>query len=185
MSLRKWLSGWSVWIDGAVHVGDAISFQPPEVSAETGESNQPGHAGPFRIPTGRVMALEATLSMGDQIPALEALVGSPGSADVPVLLIAQTTDGAVTRTVEYLLAGAWTKQERAELAGPEGGEGGGGAGGGGPATYTISARRLKHVIDGEVVREIDMERNVHVVGGVDVTEALRDRLSRPSSAASF
>ena len=103
----------------------------------------------------------------------------------------QSTSGGgagddANRVVEYLISGGWTKQEREEYSSAEGGDGGGGGGGGrGPCTYTISVRRLKHVIDGVVQREIDLERNVHVVGGVDVTQQLRERLRQPSNEARF
>ena len=190
MARKKVLAGYTLWIGGIDYIGVVAGFTPPDVTAETTTSNMPGHAGPFEIYTGRLEALEATVSMDDQYPALEALAASPASTDTDVLFIARTTDGGAagdgttpTRDVEYLLAGQWTKQARAEFSGAEGGESGGG--GGGACTYTISVRRMRHLIDGALVREIDMERNVHVAGGVDVTGELRERLRTPSQGARF
>lgn len=186
MARKKVLAGYTLWIGGIDYVGVVAGFTPPEITAETATSNMPGHAGPFEIHTGRLEALEATVSMDDQYPALEALAASPASIDTDVLFLARSTDGgsgegAATRDTEYLLAGQWTKQARSEFGGAEG-EGGSG---GGACTYTISVRRMRHLIDGALVREIDFERNVHVAGGVDVTGELRERLRTPSQGARF
>ena len=180
MARRKVLSGYTVFVDGIDYVGVAASFAPPTITTETVTSNMPGHGGPFDIPTGRLDALEAMVSMADQFPALERLVGSPDAVDTPVLFIGLTTDGAAQRTTQYELAGVWTKQERAEFAGPEGGADGGGAGGGdrGACTYTISVRTLTHTIDGVEIRHVDLEQNIHRINGRDVNAELRAALSR-------
>ena len=179
MARRKPLAGYTVFVDGVDYVGVATGFTPPTITAATVQSNMPGHGGAFAIPTGRLDELEAMVSMGDQFPELERLVGDPASAETPVLFIGVTTDGEELRKVEYELAGLWTKQERSEFSGAEGGQGGGGGGGDrGPCTYTLSCRTLTHTIDGEEVRHIDFEQNIHRINGQDVNEELRTALAR-------
>ena len=180
MARRKVLSGYTVFVDGIDYVGVASGFTPPPVEAETVESNMPGHGGPFAIPTGRLAALEAMVMMADSFPALEALAADPGSVNTSVLFVGVITDGETTRTVEYELAGLWSKQERSEFAGPEGSAGGGSGGGGerGPCTYTIQCRTMTHRIDGAEIRHVDFELNIHRIDGRDLTETLRTALRR-------
>ena len=179
MARRKVLAGYTVYVDGTDYVGVATGFTPPTISAATVESNMPGHGGSFSIATGRLAELEAMVMVADQFPALERLAADPASTNTPVLFIGVLTDGEAQRDVQYELSGLWTKQERAEFSGAEGGDGGGGGGGDrGPCTYTISCRTLTHTIDGEEVRHIDLERNIHRIDGTDVNAALRTALSR-------
>ena len=177
MARRKALSGYTVFVDGVDYVGVATGFTPPTITEATVQSNMPGHGGAFAIPTGRLEELEVTVVMGDQFPALERLVGDPASAETPVLFIGVTTDGNTQRNVQYEIAGLWTKQERAEFSGAEGGQGGGGADRG-ACTYTISCRTLTHTIDGDEVRHVDLEQNIHRINGQDVNEKLRTALAR-------
>lgn len=180
MARRKPLSGYTVFIDGVDYIGVATGFTPPTITEATVQSDMPGHGGAFAIPTGRLEELEAMVSMGDQFPELERLVGDPASTETPVLFIGVTTDGETQRKSEYELTGLWTKQERSEFSGAEGGQGGRGGSDRGPCTYTISVRTLTHTIDGEEVRHIDLEQNIHRINGRDVNEALRNALSRSS-----
>ena len=185
MARRKVLSGYTVFVDGVDYVGVASGFTPPTIESENVTSNMPGHGGAFDIPTGRLGALEAVVSMADSFPELEALAANPASVDTPVLFVGVTTDGAPEggqRSVEYELTGLWSKQERSEFSGPEGSAGGGGGGGGagerGPCTYTVSVRVMTHRIDGAEIRHIDFEQNIHRAGGADLTAALRTALRR-------
>lgn len=184
MALRKVLAGYTVFVDGIDYLGVASGFTPPPIEAETVESNMPGHGGAFALATGRIGALEAMVSMADAFPQLEALCANPAAVDTPVLFVAQITDGgADPRTIEYEIAGLWTKQERSEFAGAEGstgGGGGGGRGGGerGPHSYTISCRVFTHRIDGAEIRHIDFEQNIHRIDGADLNEQLRTALRR-------
>ena len=169
MALPKALHGLSVYVDGIDYLGVAESFTPPDIVLETEESNQPGHGGVIQIPTGRLEELEATFTMGDSFPALEALVGRPSAADTQVLFVRVTTDGVNTRTVEYEISGLWTRQAIGEVAG---------GGGGGRCEYTISVRVLTHRIDGAEKRHIDIEGNVHRIDGQDVNNSLSTALRR-------
>lgn len=178
MAKRKVLSGYTVFVDGVDYVGVASGFTAPTVESAVVSSDNPGHGGPFNIQTGRLAEMEAMVSMADAFPALESLVANPAAVNTPVLFVAASTDGEEQRTIEYELSGAWTKQERSEFAGPEGGGGGGGGGERGPCTYTISCRVLTHRIDGAEVRHVDLEQNVHRVNGTDLNEQLRTALRR-------
>lgn len=180
MAKRKVLSGYTVLIDGIDYVGVASGFTPPTIEAAAVTADSAGHGGPFEILTGRLGPLEAMVSMADAFPALEALCANPAAVNTPVLFVGAFTDGDTQRTVEYEIAGAWTKQERSEFSGPEGAAGGGGGGTGerGPCTYTISCRTLTHRIDGGEVRHVDLEQNVHRVDGNDLNEQLRTALRR-------
>ena len=87
--------------------------------------------------------------------------------------------------MEYEVAGLWQKQERSEFSGPEGSAGGAGGGGGGGGaggregcTYTVNVRVFTHRIDGEEVRHIDLEQNIHRINGRDILEELRTTLRR-------
>ena len=175
---RKVLAGYTAFIDGIDYLGVVDKFTPPPVEAEVVQSNMPGHAGPFDILTGRVGALEAMITVADAFPALEALCADPEAVDTPVQFIGVTTDGETRRQVTYELAGVWKKQERGEIAGPEGSTGGGGGGGGndGGCTYTVNCRTFTHTIDGGEVRHIDLEQNIHRIAGRDVLETLRAEL---------
>ena len=179
MARKKVLAGYSVFVDGVDYVGVASGFTPPVIEAASVPSDSPGHGGSFLIPTGRLEPLEATIMMADQFPELEKLAGNPESAATPVLFVGITTDGDGDgqRKVEYELSGLWTKQERAEFAGAEGGQGGGG-GDRGPCTYTVSVRVLTLKIDDSEVRHIDLEQRIHRIDGEDVNASLRDALSR-------
>ena len=178
MARRKPLAGYTVFVDGVDYVGVATGFTPPTITEATVQSDMPGHGGAFAIPTGRLEELESMVMMGDQYPELERLVGDPASAETPVLFIGVTTDGEEQRKVEYELTGLWTKQERSEFSGAEGGQGGRGGADRGPCTYTISCRTLTHTIDGDEIRHIDLEQNIHRINGTDVNEELRTALSR-------
>lgn len=180
MARRKVLAGYSIFVDGVDYLGVASGFTPPTIEAAAVTSDSAGHGGPFEIMTGRLGPLEAMVSMADAVPALESLCGNPNAVNTSVLFVCATTDGETQRNIEYELAGSWTKQERSEFAGPEGGAGGGGGGGGerGPCTYTISVRVLTHRIDGAEIRHIDLEQNVHRVNGTDLNEQLRTALRR-------
>lgn len=177
---KKALAGYTVFVDGVDYVGVAEGFTPPTIEASTVTSDMPGHGGAFAIATGRLEQMEATVVMGDQFPALERLVGDPGSAETPVLFIGVTTDGAEQRKVAYELAGLWTKQARAEFAGAEGGGGGGDRG---ACTYTINCQTLTCTIDDAEVRHVDLEQNIHRIDGRDVNADLRAALSRGSRGA--
>ena len=178
MARRKPLSGYTVFVDGVDYIGVATGFTPPTITAATVESDMPGHGGAFAIPTSRLEALEAMVSMGDQFPELERLAADPESANTPVLFVGVLTDGETQRKIVYELTGLWTKQERSEFSGSEGGQGGGGGGDRGACTYTISVRVLTHTIDDNEVRHIDLEQNIHRINGRDVNEELRTALSR-------
>lgn len=185
MAKRKVLSGYTVFVDGVDYVGVASGFTPPTIESAVVPSDSAGHGGPFAIQTGRLAELEAMVSMADAFPSLESLVANPAAVNTPVLFTAALTDGEEQRTVEYELSGAWTKQERSEFAGPEGGAGSAGGGGGerGPCTYTISCRVLTHRIDGAEVRHVDLEQNIHRVNGTDVNEQLRTALRSGNTGA--
>ena len=174
MALRKTLQGLSVYVDGIDYVGVAESFTPPDIVLEVEESNQPGHGGVIDIPTGRLEKLEATFTMGDSYPALEALVGAAAAPDTQVLFIKVSSDGTTPRTVEYQLTGLWTRQAMGEVSGG----GGAGAGGGGRCEYTVSLRTLTHRIDGREVRHIDLEANIHRINGTDVNAGITTALRR-------
>lgn len=180
MALRKTLFGYSVFIDGVDYLGVATGFQPPPIEAETATQNAPGQGGPFELLTGRLGMMEATVSMGDSIPALEALCANPAAVTTPVLFVGALTDGETVRKIEYEIAGAWTKQERTEFTGPEGSAGnrGGGANERGPCTYTVSGRVFTHKVDGAEVRHVDLEQAIHRINGTDVLADLRNALTR-------
>ena len=173
MATKKVLSGFTVYVDGIDYVGVAVSFTPPPIELAVEESDMPGHGGTFDIPTGRLSKLEATLQMGDAFPALEALAGNPRAVETPVLCVGVLTDGATPHRVEYELTGLWTKQEAPELGGT-----GGGGGGRDGCTYTIGVRVLTHRIDGDEVRHVDLEANIHRINGTDVNAELRTALRR-------
>ncbi len=105
--------------------------------------------------------------------ALEALAGNPRAVETPVLCVGVLTDGATPRRVEYELTGLWTKQEAPEVGGT-----GGGGGGRDGCTYTIGVRTLTHRIDGDEVRHVDLEANIHRINGTDVNAELRTALRR-------
>ena len=173
MATKKALGGFTVYVDGIDYVGVATSFTPPPIELAVEESDLPGHGGSFDIPTGRLSKLEATLQMGDAFPALEQLVGNPRAVETPVLCVGVLVDGSAQRRVEYELTGLWTKQENPEV----GGGGAGGSGGDG-CTYTIGVRVLTHRIDGDEVRHVDLEANIHRINGTDVNAELRTALRR-------
>ena len=174
MALPKTLHGLDVYVGGIDYIGVAASFTPPDIVAEVEESNMPGQGGPIDIGTGRLEKLTATFTMADSFPALETLVGRPSATDTEVLFLKVSTDGVLHRTVEYSLTGLWTSQSMGEVAGG----GGAGAGGGGRCEYTVSVRTLTHRIDGNEQRFIDLERNIHRIGGQDVNAELSRLLRR-------
>ena len=174
MALRKVLHGFTVYVDGIDYVGVAESFTPPDIVLEVEESDMPGHGGVIDIPTGRLEKLEAVFAMGDSYPALESLVGRPSATETQVLFLKVSTDGATQRSVEYQLTGLWMRQTIGEVTGG----GGGGGGAGGRCEYTVSIRTLTHRIDGREQRHIDLEQNIHRVGGQDVNASLTTALRR-------
>ena len=179
MALKKVLHGFSVYVDGIDYVGVAENFTPPDIVLAVEESDMPGHGGVIDIPTGRLEKLEATFAMGDSYPQLELLVGSPQAVDTQILFVKVSTDGAEQRAVEYQITGLWTRQAMGEVAG---GGGGAGGGAGGRCEYTVSVRTLTHRIDGGEVRHIDLEANIHRVGGTDVNASLTSTLRRGRGA---
>ena len=176
MALPKSLSGLTIYVAGIDYVGVARSFTPPEVEAATMEADQPGHAAPVDVPTHRLSKLTAECVLGDVDPRLERLVGSPAALEVPVHFVGALTDGLQTRSVEWAVTGLWTKQSPGQVGG-----GGGGGADGVESTYTISPRTLMHRIDGDEVRFVDVEANVHRIDGVDVLQPVRDALRAGSA----
>ena len=170
MALGKVLHGMAVYVNGVSHVGVATSMTPPDVEPETVEQRQPGHGGVIRVPTGRLMPMEAMFTMSDVVPELEVLAADPKSVDVPVTFISALTDGGEdARRDEYEIKGLWTKQSPGERSME-------GRAGGGAATYTISVRELTHLVDGVERRHVDLESDIHRIDGRDVNQPLREAL---------
>ncbi len=167
--IRKVLVGSTVYADGVDYLGIALEFTPPTITMETVTQNQPGHAAPIEIATGRLEALEASFVMGDAVPEVEALVGAPHAVDVPLTFVSRVTDGATARVETHELAGVWTKAEASSMGEAASADAG-------RHTYTVSIRTLRHLIDGAEVRRIDVEANEHVVNGVPVLDPLRAAL---------
>lgn len=191
MATQRGLAGFSVFYDGVDYLGVAVGFTPPVVEPERMRVNQPGHAGPLSVLTGRLSGdLQAMLVMGDTDPRLEALVGSPAASERPLLFVYTGFDSQrVQRTVEHEITGVWARVETDEIGGRNrGGGGGGGEGQQFQQSYRVDVYTWTHRIDGEEVRHVDIESNIHRVNGEDVLEEVRAALqggggSLASSAA--
>lgn len=167
MGRQQVIAGASVFINGVDFIGKARTFMPPMAEAEVLEVNQPGHAGPISIPTGRLAGdLEARCTFGVVDPRIEQLVANPGSVDVPVVFVYALTDGRQRQQVRHAISGLWTAtSERDEIGGRRGG---GREANQVTPTYRISVRTWEHKIDGFEVRYVHIEQGIHRIKGVDV-----------------
>ena len=172
MGRQQVIAGVSVFVNGVDFIGKARSFMPPMAEGEALEIDQPGHAGPMRIPTGRLSGdLEARCTFGVVDRRIEQLVAAPNSPDTPVVFVYALTDGGQRQQVRHAISGYWSSTDSRD-------EIGGRRGGGRDAnqvtpTYRISVRTWEHTIDGTEVRFCNIEQGIHRINGVDVLSDIR------------
>lgn len=172
MALQQVIAGVSVFVNGIDFIGQARSFMPPMAEAETLEVDQPGHAGPMRIPSGRLAGdLEARCTFGVVDPRIEHLVADPGSINTPIVFVYALTDGQQHRQVRHSISGLWTVTDNRDDIG--GRRGGGRDANQVTPTYRVSIRKWEHTIDGFEVRFVDIEQGIHRIQGVDVLADIR------------
>lgn len=164
----------TVWIDGNGKIGEAPSFQPPEINIQTEEFRGGGMDGTIEIPMGiETIAFDFELHTWDA-EVWEKLGYGPGSLDVPVtfrgyLLTPSGQESGVIITTKSLVKAV--KPGRIE------------AGSKASITVELVARYYKHMINQQVVTEIDVFNKKTVINGVDRSRRARDILGFPSGAS--
>jgi uncharacterized protein len=161
----------TVWLDGIGKIGEAPSFQPPEINIQTEEFRGGGMDGTIEIPMGvETIAFDFELHTWDD-QVWQSLGYGPGSLDVPVtfrgylLTPSGNERGVIINTLSLIKS---VKPSRIEA--------------GSKVTLSVElvARYYKHMINQQVVTEIDVFNKKTVIGGVDRSRRAREILGFPS-----
>lgn len=148
----------TVWLDGTGKLGEAPSFQPPEINIQTESFRGGGMDGTIEVPVGiETIAFDFELHTWDT-QVFKKLGYGPNSLDVPVtfrgyvLTPNGTEKGVVIYTRSLIKA---VKPSRVEA--------------GGKVTLSVDlvANYYKHEVDQEVITEIDVFNKITFIDGVD------------------
>lgn len=164
MAIPSVLKAYSLFVDGRGYAGRA-DVELPELSITTEDYSAGGMSAKVKLDMGLVEALDAKFTLYDYEPAILRQWGlANGSAVVLVARGAKQDDGGgapvpvkVTCRGQIQMAGfgSWEAGAKTSLE------------------ITLNCRAYKLEIGGETVIEIDAERMIRVVGGVDQMAALR------------
>jgi len=157
----------TVWVDGVGKIGEAPSFQPPEINIQTESFRGGGMDGTVEIPVGvETIAFDFELQTWDT-QVWQRLGYGPGSLDVPVtfrgyLLSPNGSESGVVIYTRSLIKAV--KPSRVEA--------------GGKVTLSVDlvANYYKHEVEQQVITEIDVFNKVTIIGGQDRSARARQIL---------
>ncbi len=153
----------AAFVDGRNHAGDFNKVTLPEIAVQTEEFRAGGMDAPVEMDMG-MGALRATLEAETFPVAVKKLIGRP---DIPLTLrgVLQASDGTYKGATAELTgrfitdnSGDWQPGNKSTT------------------TLTFAASTYKLRVGGEEVYEIDPERMVRKIGGVDQLATIREHL---------
>ena len=157
----------TVWIRDVGKLGEAPGFQPPEINIQTEEFRGGGMDGTVEIPMG-VEKIEFSFNLHTWDADIWNELGcGPGSLDVPVTFRGYMLTPGGRESGVLIETRSLIKSVR-----PDSIESGRKA----SITTTCVANYFKHVIDGDVVTEIDVFNKVTRIGGIDMSSNARQIL---------
>jgi P2 family phage contractile tail tube protein len=164
MAIPSVLKAYSLFVDGRGYAGKA-DVELPELGIVTEEYAAGGMSGKVKLDMGLVEALDAKFTLYEYAPEILSLWGLVDGARVPLVFrgASLADDGAdavpikvtMRGQMHVLSAGSWEAGAKTQME------------------CTVNCRSYKLEVAGETVIEIDAERMVRIVGGVDQMAALR------------
>ena len=166
MPINNILRNINLFVDGQGFMGRVDEVELPKLTIKTEEFRAGGMDGMVELEMGQEK-MEATLTMSGIDRELVKLWGIYSSASTPLTGrgALQDEDGTITPVevrlrgkVKELDFGTWKPGEKV------------------PLKWMVAVRYYKYTQGGEVVHEIDVERMIRIVDGVDQLAAQRDAL---------
>ena len=166
MPIKNILRNINLFVDGQGYMGRVDEFELPKLTSTTEDFRAGGMDGMVELEMGQEK-MEATLTMSGIDRELVKLWGIYTSASTPLTArgALQDEDGVITPVevrlrgkVKELDFGTWKPGEKV------------------PLKWMVAVRYYKYTQGGEVVHEIDVERMIRIVDGVDQLAGQRDAL---------
>lgn len=163
MALPKVLKAYQCSIDGRGYAGKA-DVTLPDLSVVTEEYAAGGMSAKVKLDMGLIESLDAKFTLYEYAPEVLALWGLVDGGRVPLVFRGgalgdsgdtQQIKVSMRGQIHVVSGGSWTAGAKAQME------------------CTLNCRSYKLEIDGVTLIEIDAERMVRVIGGVDQMAALR------------
>jgi uncharacterized protein len=164
MAIPSVLKAYSLFVDGRGYAGKA-DVELPELSVTTEEYAAGGMSAKIKLDMGLVEAIDAKFTLYDYEPDVLKLWGLVDGSAVALTFRGAKVDDAGGEPVPIKVAcrgqmhmagfGSWEAGAKTSLE------------------CTVNCRSYKLEIGGETLIEIDAERMIRTVGGVDQMQALR------------
>ena len=160
------LRNMSLFVDGTGYAGKVLELTPPKLTVKTEEYRAGGMDAPVDLDVG-LEKLELDFTMGSVDAPILKRWGVIASPAIPISFrgALQSEDNTVKPIELQVRAritevdwGTWKPGERAQTK------------------YMVNARYYKATVDGETIHEIDIDRFVRIIDGVDQLEAQRAAL---------
>lgn len=167
MAARDVLKNINLFVDGRGYAGQVDEFNAPKLTLQTEDYRAGGMDAPLKITMG-MEGLESDFTLKGYDRSVLALFGVKEGATVPITLLAalESYDGTVTQ-VKHNLRGKFTEVDSGTSKPGEL-----------PALkITVSLNYYKMTHGGIVVHEIDVERMIRTINGVDALAGIRAALN--------
>jgi len=167
MAIPSVLKAYACFIDGRGYAGKA-DVELPELTVTTEEYAAGGMAGKVKLDMGLVEALDAKVTLYDYAPEVLSQWGLANGGAVSMVFrgAKQPDDGSTPMPIKVAMRG------HLHTAGMGNWE----AGAKTSMECTLNCRSYKLEMNGETIIEVDAERMVRIVGGVDQMAALRNAI---------
>ncbi|MGE4299816.1 MAG: phage major tail tube protein [Desulfovibrionaceae bacterium] len=166
MAIPKVLKNFTVFVDGVGYAGKVAECEPPKLKVKREDFNAGGMAGPRKMDMG-LEAMEATMTFEEYSPELFKQFGLVPGGEVGV-----TMRGAMqanTPDAQAIIAvlrgkfheddlGTWKPGDKSQFK------------------LTMDVHYYKLTINGEDLREIDMDNGVRIINGTDQMASVREAL---------
>lgn len=164
MAIPSVLKAYALFIDGRGYAGKA-DLELPELTVVTEDYAAGGMSGKVKLDMGLVEALDVKFTLYDYAPEVLKQWGLANGGAVGIVArgAKQADDGSTPMPIKVTMRGhlhtagmgSWEAGSKTSLS------------------CTLNCRSYKLEMNGETVIEVDAERMVRVVGGVDQMAALR------------
>ena len=169
MSMPNKLINLNAFVDGRGHIGEIAEFEEPKIAIKMEEHRGGGMIGPVMIDMG-IEALEASITMAGHVAYLIRKFGTTDVEGVRTRLVGayRRDDGSKPQSVEIYLGGRFQEMDMGSAK----------AGDDTEHKYKFPCAYYRRVVDGRTEIEIDMQRGVFVVDGIDRYGEIMDILTQ-------